>query len=235
MAYDTTKLRNRLNRIWQEPDFVSFFETYSKRPAIHVKAGNTFFYEGDEPDRLYFIKKGYVKLHHLSEEGKDTIIYLYGPGTILGVRALTSEDKALKHNAQAITDVTVISLARKDYLDIIEQHPEYLIDLLHVFIDRLNHTERKLEGFIMTDSTARVADFLAECAHRFGVKKDGMIALPIPLTHQRIAEFVGAFRETVTLAIRRLEKEGAISVKRGEIIIQNLAKLKRVAGSRNKT
>lgn len=229
MTYDSTKLHSRLNRIWQQPDFISFFEAYSKRPPIHIKAGNTFFYEGDEPDRLYFIKEGFVKLHHLSEEGRDSIIYLYGPGTILGIRALTSQDRALKHNAEAITDVTIMSIPRKDYLAIAEEHPEYLIDLLHLFIERLNHTERKLEGFILTDSTARVADFLSECAHRFGVKKDGLITLPIPLTHQRIAEFVGAFRETVTLAISKLVKEGIVTAKRATITIKNLSKLEQYA------
>lgn len=227
-------LKNRLSRIWQEPDFVSFFETYSKRPAIHVKKGNTFFYEGDEPDKLYFIKEGYVKLYHSSRGGRDTIVYLYGPGTILGVRALTSQDRSLKHNAEAITDVKIISLPRSDYLDILEREPQYLIDLLHVFIDRLNHTERRLEGFILADSTARVADFLAECGHRFGVKKNGLITLPIPLTHQRIAEFVGAFRETVTLSLKKLVKEGIVAVRRGNITIKNLHKLEQYAHAKEK-
>lgn len=110
-------------------------------------------------------------------------------------------------------------MSRKEYLSLALEHPENLLDLLHVFIERLNYTERKLEGFILTDATARVANFLADCAKRFGP------VLPLPLTHQRIAEFVGSFRETVTVALNRLQKEKILKVDRGKITILNLKKL----------
>lgn len=219
------KIASRLAKIWATPDFTSFFALFSKRPPLKIKKGQIIFYEGDQPDKLYFIKDGYVKLYHPSEEGRDAIIYLYGPGTMLGVRALTSEDRSLKHNAEAITNVEIITIPRTEYLEIVEEHPEYLVDLLHIFIERLNHTEQRLEGFILTDSISRVASFLSECAKRFGVKKNNHIVIPIPLTHQRISEFVGSFRETVTVAISKLEKEKIIEVEKGKVKILNLDKL----------
>lgn len=217
MDEDKQKLRTRLERIWKAPDFTAFFQKYAKRAPLNIKKGNIIFYQGDQPDRIYFIKEGFVKLYKMSEEGKDTVIYLYGPGSILGVRALTSEDERLRHSAEAITDVEIITMGRREYLLLALEHPEYIVDLLHVFIERLNYTERKLEGFILTDATARVANFLADCAKRFGT-------LP-PLTHQLIADFVGSFRETVTVALNRLQKEKILKVERGKITILNLKKL----------
>lgn len=212
-------MKTRLEKIWKTPDFTSFFQKYAKRPPLSIKKGNIIFYQGDQPDRIYFIKKGFVKLYKMSEEGKDTVIYLYGPGSILGVRALTSQDERLRHSAEAITDAEIITMGRREYLSLALEHPEYLLDLLHVFIERLNYTERKLEGFILTDATARVANFLADCAYRFGS------VIPLPLTHQRIADFVGSFRETVTVALNRLQKEKILKVERGKITILNLKKL----------
>lgn len=211
-------LAQRLQKIWEPPNFTSFFEKFAKRPPLSIKKGNMIFYEGDQPDRIYFIKEGYVKLSHLSEEGKDTIIYLYGPGSVLGVRALTSRDQCLKHSAEALTDVKIVTLPRQECFRILTEHPEYLVDLLHIFIDRLNYTERKLEGFITTDTIARVASFLTECVRRFS-------ALSLPLTHQRIAEFIGSARETVTVALHGLEKEGVLRMQRGKIVILNQKKL----------
>lgn len=219
------QLKKRLEKIWQSADFTHFFKKFAKRSPLIIKKGNNIFYEGDVPDRLYFIKEGYVKLYHHSEEGKDTIAYLYGPGSILGIRALTSKDQRLKHNAKAITDVEIITLSRKDYIEILAEYPEFLIDLLHTFIARLNYTERKLEGFIAVDATSRVANFLISCAERFGKKQKEKTVIPIPLTHQLIADFVGSVRETVTLAMRKLEKEKILEGKRGEIRIFDLKKL----------
>ena len=223
---DNSVLSDRLKNIWVAPDFSSFFKKYAKRPSLLIKSGKTIFYEGDEPGKLYFIKKGFVKLYRISPEGRSTIIYLYGPGSLLAVRALTSRDKQLRHTAEAMTDVEVIAISEKDYLDTLSNNPEYLVDLLHVFIDRLNYTERKLEGFILTDTTARVASFLYDLVVRFGTKKNGKIELPLLLTHQTIAEFVGAFRETVTIAMNRLRKDEVLEDKRGKITILSVVKLK---------
>lgn len=222
-------LKNRLNNIWNSPDFSSFFKKYSKRPPLLIKKGKTIFFEGDEPGKLYFVKRGFVKMFRMSPEGRSTIIYLYGPGSMLAIRALTSSDKKLRHTAEAMTDVEVVTISDNDYRDALTDNPEYIVDLLQVFIERLNHTERKLEGFILTDTTARAANFLYDLAVRFGEKKNGKIELPLPLTHQTISDFVGAFRETVTVAINRLKKEGILKDERGKITILDLKKLKQQA------
>lgn len=225
------KIRSRLYSIWQPPDFASFFRTYAKRPPQKIKKGTILFNEGDQLERLYFIQEGFVKLYRLSEQGRESTIYLHGPGYILGIRALTSKDSSARHTAEAITDCVIRTIARKDFFDIASQHPEVLLDLLAVFIDRLNYTERKLEGFILTDTIARVANFLLECAQRFGKpastnKNEKQILLPLPLTHQRIGEFVGAFRETVTVALNKLTHEGILTAERGQVTILDLEKLK---------
>lgn len=227
------RIRARLDTIWKPHHFASLFKQYSKRPLQHIKKGTILFNEGDQLERLYFIQEGFVKLYRLSEQGRESTIYLHGPGYILGIRALTSKDSLARHTAEAITDAVILTIVRKDFFDIASEHPECLVDLLAVFIDRLNYTERKLEGFILTDTTARVANFLLECAHRFGKasainingKNRNVTVLPLPLTHQRISEFVGAFRETVTVALNKLINEDILIVERGIVTILDLKKL----------
>lgn len=221
----SNRLTERLSKIWQQPDSTEFFEKYSQKSPFFVKKGTVIFNEGQPLDRIYFIKEGFVKLYRLSDGGRESTIYLHGPGQILGVRALTSEDECARHFAESITDLQIITMTRKEFIEAVSLHPEYLLDLLYVFIDRLNYTERKLEGFILTDTTARVAYFLADCARRFGNKKNGVVELPLDLTHQRIAEFVGSFRETVTVAVQKLEKDGIVDIKRGKVKILDVNKL----------
>lgn len=222
-----SNLEKRLQKIWEKPDFFSFAKKFSKKPPHLVKKGTVIFNEGDPLERLYFIHEGFVKLYRLSSEGRETTIYLFGPGNVLGVRALTSEDESARHIAEAITDLKISTLTRKEYFEILENQPEYLIDLLHIFINRLNYTEKKLEGFIITDTTARVAYFLADLAQRFCNTKNNKVELPLPLTHQRIAEFVGSVRETVTLALQKLEKERILKMEnKGKIVILDFKKLK---------
>ncbi|MBI4078877.1 MAG: Crp/Fnr family transcriptional regulator [Candidatus Levybacteria bacterium] len=240
MGEQSARILARLLRIWEPPDFIPFFSKTTNRPPHRIKKGTILFNEGDPLERLYLIKEGFVKLYRLSEEGRETTSYLFGPGYVLGLRALTLPDKCARHNAEAITDLEVMTMSHKEYFEAVSSHPEYLLDLMYIFIDRLNYTERKLEGFISTDVTARVANFLADLVSRFCLprqqagrkQKNGGAVLPILLTHQRIAELVGSFRETVTIALNKLEKEGIIKTKKGHISVTNLKQLKELASGK---
>lgn len=229
-------LKDRLDHLWAPSDFDGLFGQFSTRPVVFIKQKTILFNDGQPLDRLFYIKEGFVKLYRLSENGKESTIYLYGPDNILGIRALTSEDGCAKHFAESLTDLKVITLEKKEYLTILGENPQYLIDLLHLFISRLNYTEKKLEGFILTDVTTRVAFFLSDFVERF-CKSDlekNPVVLPLRLTHQLIAEFVSSVRETVTVSLNRLEKEHILKFDQGKIVILDLDKLKQYTDSKSK-
>jgi len=223
----TKRLKNRLNRLWEPPNFTALFITNKRPPTQFIRKGTILFNTGDPLGRLYLIQEGYLKIYRLSEEGKETTSYLLGPGNILGIRTLLTEDDRTMHTAEAITNLKVLTTSRTDCLERLSENPELLVDLLQVFRDRLSYTEKKFESFIYASTTARVAIFLSDCAIRFGKKKNSSIFIDLDLTHQRVAEFVGAFRETVTNTLHNLEKEKIIATERGRITVLNLPKLQK--------
>ena len=234
MSVDKKKLKERLEQIWERPDFSSFFENKFNKKPFSIKKEAILFNEGDATGKIFFIKEGFVKLYRLSEDGRETIIYLYGPGSFLGVRALISNDKSHKHTAEALTDMEIVTVPRNEYFDVLASNPEYIVDFLHIFISRLNYTERRLQGFITTDTTARIAIFLSDVARRFckeAFYKNEVISLPLKLTHQQIGEFVGALRETVTVSLNKLEKESIIKDEKGKITILELKRLNEYASN----
>lgn len=219
------KLKERLERIWDPPDFTSLFSEPNAPPIQFVKKAAIIFNTGDPLGRLYLIKEGYIKIYRLSEEGRETTSYLLGPGELLGIRTLLSKEDRTFHTAEALTALKVQTISRKETFERIAIDPEILIELLQAYRDRLALTEKKFESFIYASTTARVAIFLADCARKFGIRIGKEIEIGLELTHQRIAEFVGAFRETVTLSLHRLEDEGIIRVNRGKVTVLSLEKL----------
>ncbi|MDP3941057.1 MAG: Crp/Fnr family transcriptional regulator [bacterium] len=219
------KLQSRLQRIGDPADFTSLFSEPNAPPEQFVKKGAILFNTGDPLGRLYLIKEGFIKIYRLSEEGRETTSYLLGPGQLLGIRTLLSKDDRTLHAAEAVTALKVQTISRKDAFDRILNDPEILIELLQAYRDRLALTEKKFESFIYASTTPRVAIFLADCAEKFGKTVGKEIEIGLELTHQRIAEFVGAFRETVTLSLHRLENEGIIRVNRGRVTVLSLQRL----------
>lgn len=219
-----SKLKQRLTNVWEKPDLFGFFQKFGRPPRL-IKKGTVLFNPGDPLQGVYFIKEGFIKLYEMSENGKETIIYLTGPGNLLSLRAIVSKDRTAHQYTEAITDVILYTMSMQELFDILIEHPQYLVDLMHVLIDRLNHAERRVEGFIAGDVTTRVANFLYDSALRFGKSHSKEITLPVELSHQRISEFVGSFRETITVALNRLVKEKIIKIGRGKITILDLEKL----------
>lgn len=222
---NNTRLRARLTKIWEKPDLLAFFKTYSKRPPRRIKKNTVLFNPGDPLHGIYFIAEGFIKLYEVSEDGKETIIYLTGPGNLLSLRAIISKEQTAHQYTEAITDVTLYTMTMEEFFSVLSENPEHMVDLIHALLDRLNHAERRVEGFIAGNVASRVASFLYDAAIRFGEKKDGRVSFPISLTHQRIADFVGSFRETITVSLKQLQKEGLIEMSRGKITILNLDKL----------
>ena len=53
-----------------------------------LKRGDALFREGDEGDRLYVLTEGKVKLSHSSDDGRENLIAVLGPGEIIGELSL---------------------------------------------------------------------------------------------------------------------------------------------------
>lgn len=225
MNQNNDALKKRLEKVWEYSHFEQLYSHFSEKKDKVFKKGTIIFSEDSPLERVFFLKEGFVKLYRTSEEGRSSTSYLIGPGQILGIRALTAKDECTRHNAEALTDIKVLAVSRREYFALLHDHPEYIVDLLHAFIDRLNYTERKLEGFMFTDSVSRVSNFFVDCAIRFGEKKGKEILIPMKLTHQLIADFVGAFRETITIAVNKLQDENIITVDKGSIAIVDFDKL----------
>ena len=64
----------------------------------------------------------------------------------------------------------------------------------------------------------------------FGVKKGNKVVIKFKITHKLIASITGLTRETVTLQMLKLEKEGLIDNNKREIVILNMKKITKMLG-----
>lgn len=211
------------------PDFSSFFKNSFKSPIRKIKKRTILFSDGDRLERTYLIQEGFVKLYRMSDEGKDTIAYLYGPGYVVGLRALLSSENIAKHNAEALTDLKVISVAHKEYFEILKKNPVFLSDLTHYFMDRLEYAEKTIEMFVSMNVKARIAHFLLDFAENYELEGNGRIIFPLTFSHQLIADCVGSSRETVSIAMSNLKKRKIVADSRGKIRILNIKKLRNLS------
>src|SRR5262249_50563484 len=87
--------------------------------------------------------------------------------------------------------------------------------------------ERRLESLLLHGVESRLASFILEAAGRWGQPRDAGELVTAPFTHAEIAELIGSTRETVTLLLGKLRREGHIELQRRRVVLRDRAALAR--------
>jgi CRP/FNR family transcriptional regulator len=77
-------------------------------------------------------------------------------------------------------------------------------------------------NLINDDAQTRIIKLILRLATRYGVRVDQDIHLSIQLTHQEIADMVGATRQTVTSVLSLLQRQGLVRLENRRIRIDSL-------------
>lgn len=181
----------------------------------------------DEPSSsFYFLKAGHVKLSRISEEGREITLTVLGPGEIFGEFAL-SESSMRDDIATAVDDVVICAVNSNQIEKLLSINPKLNFRIIKLIGLRLQKIERKLESLVFKDSYHRITDFLIDYAEDYGKKIGHEIFIKTNITHQEIGNLTATSRQTATSVFNDLKKQSIIDFSRRQIIIRNIAKLKK--------
>jgi CRP/FNR family cyclic AMP-dependent transcriptional regulator len=190
----------------------------------YPRAGVIVF-EDDPGDAFFIVREGRVKVVLVADDGREIILNILGPGEHFGELALI-DDRPRSANVVATEDATLLVLRREDFRRRVEGNPKVAWALLVELSRRLRLADGKIGGLVLLDVPGRIARLLLDHL------ADGSVTIDKPLTHQTIAQMIGASRETVSRAMREFQDLGWISVERRRISLTDLESLKRRARAR---
>lgn len=173
--------------------------------------------QGDRLDCLYWVRKGIVKLSHVTEEGVQLTMAALGPGGIFG--SAVSRERS-EHAATALGDLNVARIPQTDVAGLVGGCPEFAAFLYAELGTWQERTERKLVSILTKTVEARLVETLSELALAFGAPCPHGYSLEIRLTQQDIADLVYASRPVVTKAMNALRRRGILDYRR-ELICVN--------------
>lgn len=193
-----------------------------------LRRGETLFKEGDLGDRLYIVTEGKVKLGHTSEDGRESLLAVLGPGEILGELTLFDPGPRTA-TATAVTPATLLYLDHKDLSVILDTNPKLAEHMLKALAQRLRRTNESLSDLVFSDVPGRVAKALLDLADRFGTPTDEGVHVPHDLTQEELAQLVGASRETVNKSLADFVSRGWIRLEGRAVTLLDVDRLARRA------
>jgi CRP/FNR family transcriptional regulator, cyclic AMP receptor protein len=175
------------------------------------------FSQGQVADAVFYIQKGKVKLTVVSEQGKEAVVAILGPGQFFGEGCLNGHPLRIA-TARAMDECLLTRIDKATMIATIHSETEFSELFMSYLLTRNSRIEEDLIDQLFNSSEKRLARLLLLLAN-FG--KEGK---PEPIlgtfSQETLAEMIGTTRSRVSFFMNKFRKLGFIEYN-GKIEVHN--------------
>lgn len=207
-------------------DELGTFQAWSV-PGLY-KARQVIFHEGAPAGGLYVLCHGAVKLYQSDRFGRDFIVDVATPGSVLGELALDDGD-VYSSSAEALIESQLSFLPRDALMGFIERQPKTAVRLVATLSQALAAARRRAGELALKRADARLADLLLRFAAEATPTDAGSTRIRLAYSRRELAEMIGVSTETAIRLLAKLRRNRLIATPDGEIVILDAERLTRLA------
>ena len=195
------------------------------------KDGDLIVARGDPPTEWTAVAKGAVRVSSTSLSGKQITLTYVEPGVWFGDVAMFDGDRRT-HDAYAHGATTLLCVARNDFQKILMVHVELYEALMRLQARRIRTLFGLVEDLNTLPLRARLAKQLLHLVRSYGVPclADGNeMRIGLQLAQEELAQLLGASRQRVNQELKSMERENAIRIEPGGLVVRDREMLLRIA------
>ena len=193
--------------------------------------GDLISARGDAPEEWIACAKGAVRVSSTSISGKQITLTYVEPGIWFGDVAIFDGDRRT-HDAYAHGETSTLCVARADFRKILATHVEFYEAMLRLHARRIRQLYGLVEDLNTLPLRARLAKQLLHLARSYGVpclNETNEVRIGLQLAQEELAQLLGASRQRVNQELKAMEREEAIRVEPGGLVVRNRQILLRIS------
>ena len=176
------------------------------------------FRQGQPADSLFYIRRGKIKLTVTSQQGKEAIVAILGPGEFFGEGCLAGQPLRIS-TAIAMSDCTLDKIDRPLMTRMLHEHHDISELFVKHLLSRNIRYEADLVDQLFNSSEKRLARILLLLSH-FG--KESKAEAVVPRVNQdTLAQMVGTTRSRVSHFMNRFREHGFIDYDDGGLTVHS--------------
>lgn len=194
------------------------------------KDGDLISARGDTPEEWIACARGAVRVSSTSLSGKLITLTYVEPGIWFGDVAIFDGDQRT-HDTYAHDNTTILCVARADLRKILDQHVELYEALLRLHARRIRQLFGLVEDLNTLPLRARLAKQLLHLMRSYGVPSlsdSAEIRIGLHLAQEELAQLLGASRQRVNQELKAMEREDAIRIEAGGLVVRHRETLMRI-------
>jgi CRP-like cAMP-binding protein len=166
---------------------------YSKRSYL--------FHEGEKGGMMFLLVDGNVQLHKNTEDGREVVIRVVGPGDVFAEVILFEQD-CYPVSARAVTAVQALAFPREGIHRLLVQEG-FRNDFIAALMEKQRYLTQRIQDLTTKDVEQRFFLFLR---NQYGARGE----IKTPLSKKDIAAAIGTTPESLSRLIQRLQEEQII-------------------------
>ncbi|MEJ7932218.1 Crp/Fnr family transcriptional regulator [Ramlibacter sp. AN1015] len=194
------------------------------------KDGDLIAARGDPPQEWIACARGAVRVSSTSISGKQITFAYVEPGIWFGDVAIFDGDQRT-HDAYAHGETTLLCVAKADFRKILGNHTELYEALLRLHARRIRQLFGLVEDLNTLPLRARLAKQLLHLVRSYGVACLGNgqdVRIGLQLAQEELAQLLGASRQRVNQELKAMERESAIRIEPGGLVVRDREALMRI-------
>jgi len=199
-----------------------------KRDHLALPAGAEIIRAGEDSAELYTLYSGWAFRFKTLPDGRRQILNFLLPGDLLGLQAAMFE--AAQHGIEALTDVELCLLPRRQVWALFGQMPNLAFDVTWLGAREESYVDENLTSVGRRSAAERTAALIVTLYKR--AKILGRVTdetFEFPLTQQHIADALGLSLVHTNKTLARLRRMGMFTRANGSLTLTNPRVLARVA------
>ena len=179
---------------------------------------------GQPPQRLLILTAGLAKQVCVSVAGHERILAIYRPHDMVGAAVVMDRPES-DHEVIAMTPASALAISRRDLLVLGRSHPSLIMTLTREVSRQLVAMAQQVITATRDEAPVRLSRVLLEFAAH---GKESLVPLDHRLTHEAMAQMVGASRPHVSTVLRDLEHCGAVLRRSRQGLLVSRSHLERI-------
>lgn len=183
-----------------------------------LSEGEYFFMQGDDPDKLWVLCEGAVRLSQLQEDGQQVVLRVIRPVNLFGAVAL-AQSGAYPVSAQAMEPACAAWWKARDLMEMVGRSPQLAMNAMRFMAQRAQEFQDRYREMATERVERRVARTLLRLAAQTGKKTPEGVLIDFPLSRQDLAEMTGTTLYTVSRILSQWQTQGLISSGRERVVV----------------
>ncbi|MFI5361220.1 MAG: Crp/Fnr family transcriptional regulator [Elusimicrobiota bacterium] len=196
------------------------------RLANAFKRGEVVFHEGANPQGLYVVCTGKVKIYKSSRTGQQLTTRVESPGDLLGHISLLADEGPYAATSEALEPSVVSMIDAKSFFDFLARFPVAATALMKELARDVRRGENKARDIAFKPARGRLADTLLRMM--IPRKPHPIVA---GIKRRDLAEMAGLTIETTVRLLKDFEERQLLRKKDKDLVIVGEERMRAIAGS----